>query len=94
MDDRIRFWLRVAPMPEFRQWLDSLYVDNILKVSRGGENVQAAFAEYGKKLLADRIMSEYLLAKQDPVKGFDVSSGAELLMGTIEPNETKEEQNG
>lgn len=95
MEDRIRAWLRVAPQPEFRRWLGTLYVDNILKVSRGGENVQAAFAEYGKKLLADKILEEYELAKQEPVKGFDIVSGAEMLLGTIEPNTTtKEEKNG
>jgi hypothetical protein len=87
MNERIRFWLKMAPMPEFKEWLDSLYVDNILKVSRGGENVPAAFTEYGKKLLADRIFDEYSQSKKDPVKGFSISSGAEMLLGTIAPNE-------
>lgn len=96
MNERIRFWLKMAPMPEFEQWLESLYVDNILKVSRGGENVPAAFAEYGKKLLVDKIREEYALSKQDPVKGFSISSGAEMLMGTLAPSEptNKEENNG
>lgn len=83
MNDRIRTWLRMAPMPDLRAWLDTLYADNILKVSRGGENVQAAFAEYGKKLMADRIMEEHALAKADPVKGFAIQSGSEMLTGEI-----------
>jgi len=83
MNDRIRTWLRMAPMPDLRVWLDTLYADNILKVSRGGENVQAAFAEYGKKLMADRIMEEHALAKADPVKGFAIQSGSEMLTGEI-----------
>lgn len=83
MNDRIRAWLRIAPMPEFKNWLESLYVDNILKVSRGGENVQAAFAEYGKKLMADRILEEHELAKREPVKGFDIMRGSEILTGEI-----------
>lgn len=96
MNERIRFWLKMAPMPEFEQWLESLYVDNILKVSRGGENVPAAFAEYGKKLLADKIREEHALSKRDPIKGFSISSGAEMLMGTIAPSEStnKEDNNG
>lgn len=73
----------MAPMPDLRAWLDTLYADNILKVSRGGENVQAAFAEYGKKLMADKIMEEHALAKADPVKGFAIQSGSEMLTGEI-----------
>lgn len=83
MNDRIRTWLRMAPMPDLQAWLDTLYADNILKVSRGGENVQAAFAEYGKKLMADKIMEEHALAKADPVKGFAIQSGSEMLTGEI-----------
>ena len=43
-------------------------------------------------MLADRIMEEYEQAKQEPVKGFDVAYGAEMLMGTIEPNKTTKEE--
>ena len=91
MNDRIRTWLRLAPMPELVEWLQSLYVDNILKVSRGGENVQAAFAEYGKKLLADRILEEHEYAKEDPKKGFSIRSGSEILTGELVLPENKEE---
>ncbi len=90
MNDRIRTWLRMAPMPDLRNWLDTLYVDNILRVSRGGENVQAAFAEYGKKLMADKIMEEHALAKEEPVKGFSIQSGSELLTGELVAATTKE----
>lgn len=91
MNDRIRTWLMHAPMPEFEEWLESLYVDNILKVSRGGENVPAAFAEYGKKLMADRILEEHALAKREPVKGFSVRNGAEILTGELVAATTKGE---
>ena len=92
MDDQIRTWLRLIPEPRLREWLESLYVDNILKVSRGGENVPAAFAEYGKKLMADRILEEHAFARQDPVKGFNVTHGAEILTGEIVPATRKTEE--
>lgn len=83
MNDRIRTWLRIAPMPDLQQWLETLYVDNILRVSRGGENIPAAFTEYGKKLMADRIMEEHAAAKEEPVKGFSIQNGSELLTGEL-----------
>lgn len=91
MDDRVRAWLCIAPMPDVKDWLYSLFVDNIMKVSHGGENVPAAFAEYGKKLLADRIMEEFVEAKKEPRKGFSIQSGAELLTGEIVPVSTKKD---
>lgn len=91
MNDRIRTWLRIAPMPDMKEWLESLYVDNILKVSRGGENVQAAFAEYGKKLLADKILEEHMLAKEEPTKGFSLERGSEILTGVLVFPEKKED---
>jgi len=90
MNDRIRAWLNMAPMPEFEDWLESLYVDNILKVSRGGENVPAAFTEYGKKLMADRIREEYRASKREPTGRYTIQSGSEILMGEITPATQKD----
>ena len=82
MNDKIKLWLQVAPMPDLEHWLRSLYNDNILAVSRGGENVPAAFAEYGKKLMVDRILAEKHSLKAVVPEHFDVQSGSELL-GTL-----------
>lgn len=82
MTDKMKTWLQVAPMPDFENWLRSLYNDNILAVSRGGENIPAAFSEYGKKLMVDRILQckHEVMAKVP--EHFVVQSGSELL-GTI-----------
>ena len=89
MNEKIRTWLRMAPMPEFEAWVRSLYRDNILAVSRGGENVPAAFAEYGKKLMADMIIDQHRLAKSEPVRDTAIKSGTELL-GQLRPANNQE----
>jgi hypothetical protein len=86
MTEKVKVWLQTAPMPDFEAWLRSLYNDNILAVSRGGENIPAAFAEYGKKLMVDRILESKRLLKTETLKYFDVASGSELL-GTLYPEE-------
>lgn len=79
MNEKVKLWLQVAPMPEVEAWLRSLYNDNILAVSRGGENIPAAFAEYGKKLMVDRILHAKRSLKETAPEYFDVQSGSELL---------------
>ena len=79
MNEKIKFWLQTAPMPDVELWLRSLYNDNILAVSRGGENVPAAFAEYGKKLMVDKILEIKKSLKVKAPEYFDVQSGSELL---------------
>lgn len=82
MTEKMKTWLQVAPMPDFENWLRSLYNDNILAVSRGGENIPAAFAEYGKKLMIDRILEQKAAVMAKVPEHFVVQSGSELL-GTI-----------
>lgn len=84
MSDKCAYWLRRAPMPDVENWLKSLYVDNILVVSRGGENTASAFAEYGKKLLVDKILEQYNNLRKPAVKNSPVDSGEELL-GVLHP---------
>lgn len=79
MNEKIKFWLQTAPMPDVELWLRSLYNDNILAVSRGGENVPAAFAEYGKKLMVDKILDIKKSLKVEAPEYFDVQAGSELL---------------
>lgn len=79
MNEKIKIWLQMAPMPEVEAWLRSLYNDNILAVSRGGENIPAAFAEYGKKLMVDRILLAKRSLKEVAPEYFDVQAGSELL---------------
>lgn len=90
MNEKIKIWLQMAPMPDTELWLRSLYNDNILAVSRGGENVPAAFAEYGKKLMVDRILEIKKNLKVKAPEYFDVQSGAELL-GTLRTEDSMEE---
>lgn len=80
----------MAPMPDMEIWLHSLYNDNILAVSRGGENVPAAFAEYGKKLMVDKILDIKKNLKVETPKYFDVQTGVELL-GTLRTEDSTEE---
>lgn len=79
MNEKIKFWLQMAPMPDVELWLRGLYNDNILAVSRGGENVPAAFAEYGKKLMVDKILDIKKSLKVKAPEYFDVQAGSELL---------------
>jgi hypothetical protein len=79
MNEKIKIWLQTAPMPDVELWLRSLYNDNILAVSRGGENVPAAFAEYGKKLMVDKILEIKKSLKVKAPEYFDVQAGSELL---------------
>ena len=90
MNEKIKFWLQTAPMPDVELWLRSLYNDNILAVSRGGENVPAAFAEYGKKLMVDKILEIKKSLKVKAPEYFDVQSGSELL-GTLRPEDSTED---
>ena len=83
----------MAPQPNMEKWLRSLYCDNILAVSRGGENVPSAFAEYGKKLMVDKILQEHRKAKAGPAKNTPVTSGVELLGDWFPANtETSEDE--
>lgn len=86
MNDKVKTWLLAAPMPDVEKWLRGLYNDNILAVSRGGENVPAAFAEYGKKLMVDKILEMHSLAKAKVPEYYTVQSGSELL-GTLKPED-------
>lgn len=90
MNEKIKVWLQTAPMPDVESWLRSLYNDNILAVSRGGENVPAAFAEYGKKLMVDRILEIKKNLKVKAPEYFDVQSGSELL-GALRPDDSMED---
>lgn len=90
MNEKVKLWLQVAPMPEVEAWLRSLYNDNILAVSRGGENIPAAFAEYGKKLMVDRILLAKRSLKEVAPEYFDVQSGSELL-GSLRFEDSTEE---
>lgn len=90
MNEKIKFWLQTAPMPDVELWLRSLYNDNILAVSRGGENVPAAFAEYGKKLMVDKILEIKKNLKVKAPEYFDVQSGSELL-GALRPEDSTED---
>lgn len=84
MSDKCASWLSRAPMPDVEKWLKSLYVDNILVVSKGGENTASAFAEYGKKLLVDKILEQYADLRKPVSKNTPVNSGEELL-GVLHP---------
>lgn len=84
MSDKCAYWLSRAPMPDVEKWLKSLYVDNILVVSKGGENTASAFAEYGKKLLVDKILEQYYETRKPAAKNVPIESGAELL-GSLRP---------
>lgn len=90
MNEKIKFWLQTAPMPDVELWLRSLYNDNILAVSRGGENVPAAFAEYGKKLMVDKILEIKKNLKVKAPEYFDVRAGSELL-GALRPEDSMED---
>lgn len=90
MNEKIKIWLQMAPMPDVELWLRSLYNDNILAVSRGGENVPAAFAEYGKKLMVDKILDIKKSLKVEAPKYFDVRAGSELL-GALRPEDSTED---
>ena len=65
--------------PEAERWLRSLFNDNILAVSGGGANQNAAFAEYGKKLFFDAIMKQRSALMNGIKKDNSVKTGAELL---------------
>lgn len=86
MTDKCAYWLSRAPMPDVEKWLKSLFVDNIMIVSRGGENTNSAFAEYGKKLLVDKILEQYAELRKTGPKNEPITDGSELL-GMLKPEQ-------